>query len=288
MTTAVSQAVSAENPEREVALVGIDLLVGAMISPRHGPPDAGHVRALREVVDLVPPILVHRQTMAVIDGAHRLAAARESGRTEIRVTFFDGDVLDAFVLAIQANSTHGRPLSIGERKGAARVLLEQGPDRSTRWIASVCGLAPSTVEVLRPATRRAQRRIGQDGRSRPVEPRSLQAAITERIEAEPSASVRQIATDLGVSPATVRRVVKERSQPDAAGEDETDRRSSRPTLVPDPFTRWLKATEIAEARGLELLKELPPPHAAGAARELRRRAEYWASLADRVDQLAGT
>lgn len=256
-------------------VVDIASLGAARVSPRQGPLDGRHVRALQEVLELVPPIIVHRATMRVIDGAHRLEAIRQSGRTKIRVVFFDGSDFDAFVLAIQANATHGRPLSFEERKGAALALLSRYPDRSTRWIASVCGLSSATVSRLRPDSGEAERRIGIDGRSRPVDPTAIRSSIAERLAAEPEASVRQVATAVGASPSTVRRIVEHRAK---AEDDRGEGDGSVPTV--DQLALWLEATAIPEDRGLDLVATIPPIELAPAAEEFRRRAEYWAHLAD--------
>src|SRR5260370_41261090 len=79
--------VSAEDAEPPV-WVPLSSLVPAD-SPRLEGLDPGHAEALAEVDDELPPILVQRSTMRVIDGMHRLDAARIRGQEEIRVQFFD-------------------------------------------------------------------------------------------------------------------------------------------------------------------------------------------------------
>ena len=56
-----------------------------------------HIRSLAELQDELPPILVHRTTMRVIDGMHRLKAAILRGERTIEATFYDGDDAEAFV-----------------------------------------------------------------------------------------------------------------------------------------------------------------------------------------------
>ncbi|MFC7729983.1 hypothetical protein [Actinomadura keratinilytica] len=68
---------------------------------------------------MLPPILVHRRTMRVVDGMHRLRAARLQGRCEIGVRFVDGPDADVFVAAVRANIGHGLPLSLADREAAA-------------------------------------------------------------------------------------------------------------------------------------------------------------------------
>ena len=84
-------------------------------SPRLEGEKPDHIRVLAGVDTDLPPILVHRQTMTVLDGMHRLRAAIQNGQREIRVQFFIGSHEDAFVAAVQANISHGLPLSLADR-----------------------------------------------------------------------------------------------------------------------------------------------------------------------------
>src|SRR5690349_6262411 len=76
-------------------------------TPRRSGESLEHVRRLAESEDELPPIVVHRPTMRVIDGMHRLRAAELRGQQEIEVRFFDGDEASSFVLAVRANIAHG-------------------------------------------------------------------------------------------------------------------------------------------------------------------------------------
>src|SRR5262245_30551600 len=75
-------------------------------SPRSGGEDAKHIRVLAATDAALPPILVHRATMRVVDGMHRVGAARLQGRDEILVEFFDGSEAEAFVVAVRKNMDH--------------------------------------------------------------------------------------------------------------------------------------------------------------------------------------
>src|SRR6201999_4376266 len=92
-----------------VEQVPIDALVLAE-PPRALAEDDDHVRALAETDTALPPILVHRPTMQVVDGRHRLRAAQLRGRDHIGARFVDDDEADLFVLAGQENVSHGRAL----------------------------------------------------------------------------------------------------------------------------------------------------------------------------------
>jgi hypothetical protein len=134
--------------------------------------DTAHVQTLSEVLDRLPPITVHRSTHTVVDGRHRIEAFRKAGREYIPAVFFDGDRAEAFLLGVKANITHGKPLTLSERRSAVRIVLEEFADRSDRWISETCGLAHSTVSKLRAEVNSgagpdsSSTRIGRDGRRR--------------------------------------------------------------------------------------------------------------------------
>lgn len=179
-------------------------------SPRLSGEDPEHIRLLAESDDELPPIIVHRPTMRVIDGVHRLRAAVRGGREEIEAHLFDGDDNAAFVLAVKANSTHGMPLSLADRKVAANRILRSYPYWSDRMIAEVVGLSPKTVGAARNCSAqdvpRLDGRIGKDGKTRPVDSTRGREAAGDFLAAHPEASVQAIARAAGVSRSTARDV----------------------------------------------------------------------------------
>ncbi|MGP3947615.1 ParB/RepB/Spo0J family partition protein [Streptomyces sp. 7N604] len=179
-------------------------------SPRTSGADPEHVEALAAVQAPLPPIIVHRSTMRIIDGLHRLRAAELRGHSKIAVRFFDGDEADAFVLAVESNITHGLPLTTADRKRAAGRIIASHPQWSDRMIASVTGIAPGTVAEIRGRTPGGPvaevSRIGQDGRVRPVNGAEGRRRASELIAANPGLSLRQVARAASISPETVRDV----------------------------------------------------------------------------------
>src|SRR5262245_7339861 len=225
-TVVSALAVTPEPPtELAVAHLSLDEL-------RVGPPlrergiDHAHVAALAEVVASWPPIVVHRTTRLVIDGQHRVAAAKLLGLRELAATFFDGSPDDAYVEFVRRNVGHGLPLTLADRRHAARRIVDMRPDLSDRGIAAVCGLSPRTVARLREDTRaRGARangaraaigRVGRDGRVRPIDPGATRARIAEELARQPDASLRAIASVVGASPETVRSVRIEMRRANAA------------------------------------------------------------------------
>ncbi|MFA1538187.1 ParB/RepB/Spo0J family partition protein [Actinomadura monticuli] len=184
----------------------IDLLLPAD-SPRLSGESEDHVRLLAESPSPLPPILVHRPSRRVIDGMHRLAAAKLRGDSEIEVIWYDGDERDAFALAVQSNVSHGLPLSLADRREAAIRIIHSHPDWSDRLIASIVNLAASTVGAIRlrsaAPTAPAHVRIGRDGRARSVDTGEARRLAGRLLQDNPKASLREIAKSTGLAPSTV-------------------------------------------------------------------------------------
>ncbi len=73
------------------------------------------------------------------------------------------------------NLQHGRPLTLAERKEAAKVKLKRHTERSNRWIGEDCGVHKNTVVDIREELEatgqiaRLTHLIGKDGKKRPRE-----------------------------------------------------------------------------------------------------------------------
>jgi hypothetical protein len=179
-------------------------------SPRLSGEDSGHTQMLRENLSDLPAILVNRRTMQVIDGMHRLAAARLAGALTIRAEFIDTDEQNAFLLAVKANTQHGLPLSVAEREAAADRILSWYPYWSDRAIASIVGLAASTVGAVRERssvqTQQLNMRMGRDGRLRPLSALEGRRRASEILASRPEASLREVAREAGISLGTAHNV----------------------------------------------------------------------------------
>jgi ParB-like chromosome segregation protein Spo0J len=190
-----------------VAIVPVESLV-ITGSPRLSGESANHIRVLAETSAELPPIVVHRSTMRVLDGIHRLRVAILRGQRHIKVRLFDGDEASAFVLAVETNIVHGLPLSLNDRKAAATRIIELYPDWSDRRIGVATGLAHGTVAAIRArATGQAGQlhgRVGRDGRMRPRDVAERRARAAQLLMEHPGASLREIAKRAGLSPTSVR------------------------------------------------------------------------------------
>ncbi|MFD5827825.1 ParB N-terminal domain-containing protein [Lentzea sp. NPDC060358] len=166
--------------------------------------DEDHVRVLSAVEARLPPIVVHRETMRVLDGMHRLRAAQLRGATHVEVCYFTGCESDAFVVAVSGNVAHGLPLSLDDRRVAARRIIESHPAWSDRYIADVSGLAAKTVASLRSEASAdgSPLRVGRDGRARPLDAVRGRSLAYQIMKANPAASLRRIASEAGISLST--------------------------------------------------------------------------------------
>ncbi|MFD6043856.1 transcriptional regulator [Streptomyces koyangensis] len=174
-------------------------------SPRLGGEDKIHVLRLAALDTPLPPILVDRRSLRVIDGLHRLMAAALKGLEVIDVELFDGSAEDAFLRAVQANVEHGLQLTQADRTAAALRILTSHPSMSDRAIAKSTGLGGRTVAELRrtsDSVPQSNFRIGRDGKARPLNGTRGRLRAAELIRKNPEASLRQVGRTAGVSPAT--------------------------------------------------------------------------------------
>jgi ParB-like chromosome segregation protein Spo0J len=270
--------------------------VGVNYSPRRERLNDDHVCALSEVIDQLPPIIVDKRTMSVIDGIHRLEAHRRASRTTIRAILFAGDETEALALAIRANVGHGRPLSLGERQTAAATLLCRCPDRSDRWIAQVCALSHSTVGNIRKAVAAEGPpvRVGQDGRRRRAVTPTAPTGYSKRgghhgpdpNEARISGSPKRI----GEAAASAAVLVPDTETRQAAGQPLYDQgrevtrdllKRSRATLrTGHEVSGWFERTSISEEDVGSFVHHVPLGEVSAIAEECRHRSRLWDELAE--------
>lgn len=190
-------------------------------SPRLKGEDTAHSSLLAANDAILPPILVHRATMRVIDGIHRVRAAQIKGDTTIVVQFYEGSEDAAFVLAVEQNVTHGLPLSLADRKAAAKRIVTSHPNLSDRAIAASTGLSDRTVRTIRQRSTAESsqsnarsdpshrvERIGRDGRSRPMNNAERRHRASQIIAAQPAVALRTVAKAAGISLGTAHDVRK--------------------------------------------------------------------------------
>lgn len=281
----------------------------AALRPSDGPRTTGlrakHLRALMAAADgALPPIVVHAPTMRVIDGMHRLEAARRRGADTVEAVLFDGDESAALVAALRLNAAGGLPLSLADRKRAAARLLDAQPAWPDRAVASMTGLPPATVAALRRPRPRPARAVpgsgvGPDGRIRPVSGEDRRRMAGEMLALNPKLSPRQVARAVGVPPETVRAIrqsMQERKQPRRSQNTGSDAsgRVKKPVRAATA-TRRAKGQEPSPppdqyADLIERLKADPSLRSSDAGRSLLRlltlhsalHAEDWDRIAAQV------
>lgn len=294
-----------QQPDEAVAEVAIGDVPGSF-QLRLGANDPRHARLLAQNFESLPPIVLHRQTMAVIDGNHRLLAAALSGHSTVPVRFFDGSEAEAFVEAVRLNTTHGKPLSLAERENAAEKLLTLWPEWSDRRLAEICGLSPKTVGAIRERSNLPVHlggRVGRDGRVRPGDPASRRMEIARLIHHRPDASNRSLAAQVGTSQATVidvRRRLQQGENPvprrfitgagpvagtECAGQEKWDGGDAacQSTVEGRTFTDWFDGLGVDEGTVRRFADAVPLSRIYVVADEARRRASVWQLFAALVE-----
>lgn len=212
--------------------------------------------------------------------------------------------------------TAGTPLTAEDRRLGAMHVLDDQPNWSDRRIAHLCGVSPKLVARLRhdastnTVAGAREKRIGRDGRARPLKPGAIRDDIADAIRQSPCASLRAIAAELGVSPETVRSVrgelalsdePTEQPQVHAAHLEVTSierlmaRRAGQVEPAPwregnafgsseggSSFVDWLEATSTAGGCGRA--SEVPLSRVYEIADEARRRAAFWTQFADSLER----
>lgn len=206
---------AAAHPGAAVVSVALARLV-VKRSIREAGVNQEHVHRLMRLGGRWPPILVHETSGVVIDGVHRVAAARMLGLLRIDASLFVGGPDAALIEFVRRNVQHGLPLTLRERKWAAGRVLSVHPDWSDRRIAGICALSPKTVGRLRVesgaidsdhvTTLDVAVRVGRDNRLRPVDSGLARERVAAALKENPQASLRSVAALVGVSPETVRSV----------------------------------------------------------------------------------
>jgi uncharacterized protein YerC len=255
---AVAAVAAGQPARRRRATVPVDSLLDSD-SPRINGENSERIQMLAGLESPLPPILVHRETMRVIDGMHRLKAVRLRGEDTIDVEFFEGGEVEAFTLAVWLNITHGLPLSQADRTAAAKRLLQARPYWSDRRIAANAGLAAGTVASIRRRStgqnEQLNARVGRDGRIRPLQATEGRLRASQVIAANPGASLREIAEQAGIATATAKDVrdrIRQGQDPLPATRQPAKESPAAPEALPQPVGGRTATRISAAAIGLLL------------------------------------
>jgi hypothetical protein len=155
----------------------------------------------------LPAILVQKSSLRIVDGMHRIEAAKLHGEESINARFVDCSDDEAFLLAVKSNTLHGLPLSRADRIAGAKRILEGHGDWSDRAVAAATGLSAKTIASLRHHSggedKDLDKRLGRDGKWRPVTGIEGRKRAAEYLAVRPDASVREVAREADVSLGTV-------------------------------------------------------------------------------------
>jgi hypothetical protein len=167
----------------------------------------------------VEPIVVHADSMRVIDGVHRVRAAYMRGDRHVLARMVWCSDVDAFALAVRLNTRHGLQLARADRIAALGRILASFPNWSDRRIAAFVGLSTATVSERRKRstaqTLQPNARVGRDGRLRPVNAVEGRLRASQIISKRPDASLREVAREAGIAVSTAQDVRRRM----CAGED---------------------------------------------------------------------
>jgi hypothetical protein len=121
------------------------------------------------------PVLLYREGDAyyIVDGFHRIDAARSMGLKKIRAEVKDGTKADAAWDALSSNTTHGLRRSNADKRRAVELALKNPRSRkmSARAIAEHVGVDHKTVAAIQKEKEsvgeipHVERREGRDGKS---------------------------------------------------------------------------------------------------------------------------
>jgi hypothetical protein len=320
---ATAKRLDAGRPAGVVVEVPIDALRPAD-SPRLDGLDEEHARNLAESEAELPAILVCRSSMRVIDGMHRVSAAKLNHHQTISARFFEGYEDEAFLLAVEANTTHGLPLTLADRRAAAQRIIDRNPEMSDRAIATVAGLGAKTVRAIRLESAGDSRdgdgrRIGRDGKVRPLSSAIGRRMASQVIADRPHASLREIARVAGISMGTARDVrerIRAGRDPVPLGQRRRDGATAKPRgsgtrlarppahqddprpivagLRRDPslrytdsgraLLRWLGMRLIVPAEWQGMIGDIPSHDTVLVSRIARACAAAWAGFADELER----
>ncbi|MBV9383674.1 MAG: ParB N-terminal domain-containing protein [Streptosporangiaceae bacterium] len=234
--------------------------------------DPAHVRLLADAASSsdLPPILVQKSTSRIIDGMHRLKAGQMRGEKTIRVRFINCTDENAFILAVKSNTLHGLPLSRTDRIFGAKRILAWHPDWSDRAVGAAAGLSAKTIAGLRrlsdSGSQQAGKRLGRDGKRRPVAGTEGRRRAADYIAAQPNASLREIARVADVSLGTAQDV------------------RARLQRGMDPITRGQQSTSTERSPQPPSPADSQQPEKGGGLRDARRTASQpdWPAISAKL------
>lgn len=124
-----------------------------------------YLAAMKDSVEF-PPIetVFDGNVYWVTDGFHRLAAYSRLGRPFMEVSYINGTLADAQLLALSANAAHGLPRNQLTKKRIALEAIKNPAfkDSSSYEIAKFCGLSEPFIRSLRDPDIKESQQLARD------------------------------------------------------------------------------------------------------------------------------
>lgn len=132
-----------------------------------------------------PAVVLTREGLRCVDGAHRIAAAMRVGRETVEADYSEAATEDeARIEAAVANLRNGLPLTAAERRKAIRRVMEARPAWTDAQVADRMGLHRNTVARVRKELglgNRTERTAEAIEKAKEENPGMLQADIARKI-----------------------------------------------------------------------------------------------------------
>lgn len=156
----------------------------------------------REVV--WPPLLVDRATHKLLDGWHRVAAAKRAGVYSLAVQYIDAEEHELFAWAVKANLGHGVHLKKEERlKAIARLQRDSWSNERIKDFLGCSGAMVKNTEKAEDL-RIKYKVANHPGAALPTET----LVEVNRLAIEYQDDIVELACELEAAPADVRRTVR--------------------------------------------------------------------------------
>jgi ParB-like chromosome segregation protein Spo0J len=223
-----------------------DLLLDRSLNPRSHGVDQEVVEFYASIFkDVVwPPILVDRATHKLLDGWHRIEAAKRSGVYTLPVQWVDAPEEELFALAVKANLGHGVHLTKEERYQAIARLQREAWNNER--IAAFLGCSVAMVGKTEKAE---DLRIKYKVADHPAVTLPIESLIeVTKLPPEYQDEIAELACEVEAEPRDVRRTVRAIKK----GEVESTQ-DIRRTMTDPEFSRARKAALPALEEGNWLL-----------------------------------
>jgi hypothetical protein len=129
-----------------------DLLLSKTFQPRSGLDEETIEEYAEEIKSGDFPcieVVVVDDKMYVVDGFHRVEAAREAKLKDIRAIVRKGSKHLAQWMAASSNRKHGLRRTNADKRRAVKMALQAAPDASLREIAEHCGVSHELVRLVK-------------------------------------------------------------------------------------------------------------------------------------------